>query len=115
IPIAITPMQTGGGVKNKTLEAFALKRLVISSGKGVEALDAQDGVHYIRAERPEEYAREIMRHLQPTDRGDTIRRNARQLVLEKYTWKKIGDRYLGLVMQALTSQERRIFPLWHRT
>ena len=101
IPIMINPMQTGGGIKNKVLEAFALERLVISNEMGMEALNAKRGVHYIHAEEPKEFAEKIMKYAKSIHERIGIGKKARRFVLENFTWEKIGEKYLDLIDRAL--------------
>jgi glycosyltransferase involved in cell wall biosynthesis len=102
IPIMINPMQTGGGIKNKVLEAFALERLVISNEMGMEAINAKRGVHYIYAEEPKEFAEEIMKYAKSVHARLGIGHEARRFVLENFTWEKIGEKYLDLIDRALS-------------
>jgi glycosyltransferase involved in cell wall biosynthesis len=99
----INPMRTGSGLKNKVLEAFALERLVISNDMGMEALCAIKDRHYIQAEGPDQFAKEILKYSRLTAARRCIGQNARKLVLENYTWDKIGERYLNLIDSVLSS------------
>lgn len=102
IPVMINPMLIGGGLKNKVLEAFAMRRAVVSNALGMEAIDAVAGTHYLAAETPEDFAGRIHELLASPERVATIGRNARDLVLTKYTWTAIGQRLLELTEQALS-------------
>jgi len=54
-------MVTGSGLKNKVLEAFALGRAVVSNRMGIESIvGAPPGVHFRLAEKPAEFAEEIL-------------------------------------------------------
>lgn len=101
IPITINPMQIGGGVKNKVLEAFGLERLVISTSIGMEALSVDAGKHYIRADDPAEFADQILYFLGAEERRKEIGREARVFILKNYTWEAIGKRFCGLIERAL--------------
>lgn len=48
----LVPLTLGGGSRLKILEGFALRAPVVSTAKGVEGLDVEEGVHYLRAETP---------------------------------------------------------------
>jgi glycosyltransferase involved in cell wall biosynthesis len=98
IPIMINPMLIGSGLKNKVLEAFALKRLVVSNSLGMEAIiGAQAGVHYIHAEQPKAFADAILFYMNDSLGRKRIGENARQLVEERYTWDRIGRQWNQLI------------------
>ncbi|MEW6221381.1 MAG: glycosyltransferase [Thermodesulfobacteriota bacterium] len=100
IPLAVNPMQSGSGLKNKVLEAFSLRRLVISSRLGMEAIEALPGEHYLPADSPQEMARLIRQHLDSCETRRRIGDAARRLVQERYTWERIGQRFLVLLQEA---------------
>jgi len=91
VPIMVNPMQIGSGIKNKVLEAFALQRAVISTTLGMEAIQAQPGVHYLRAETGPEFAEAIIKLLENPELCIELGTAARKLVAEHYTWEKAGQ------------------------
>jgi glycosyltransferase involved in cell wall biosynthesis len=102
IPVMINPMVLGSGLKNKILEAFALKRAVVSTPLGMEAIQgAEDGVHYRAADTPEDFANAVLECLA----GERMRRQmgerARRLVEERYTWEAVGRLWHGWIDQML--------------
>lgn len=103
MPIVINPMRIGGGLKNKVLEGLALRRLVISNQLGIESISAVPDVHYVHAERPEEFAAEIIKYLGDKEGRDRIGRAGRRLILDNYTWSQVATRYLHLISQALAA------------
>jgi polysaccharide biosynthesis protein PslH len=58
--VVAVPLTVGSGSRLKVLEAFALGAPVVSTAKGVEGLDVAEGVHYLRAETPEDFASAIL-------------------------------------------------------
>jgi len=100
VPIMINPMIMGSGLKNKMLEAFALKRLVISNEMGIEGVvGAVPGIHYIHAESPDEIASSILYYLDTSNSLERIKtgEQARNLVMDRYTWNKVGTRFIKMV------------------
>jgi glycosyltransferase involved in cell wall biosynthesis len=97
IPVVINPMKMGSGLKNKVLEAFALGKLVISTSMGMEATGAESGVHFARAETGEEFAKAIFHYLTFKDQRKAIAHNARGLLLDRYTWERVGRQFCELV------------------
>ena len=64
--LCIVPLRAGSGTRIKILEAFSLRRPVVSTRLGAEGLDLVDGEHLLLADEPEEMARACVRLL--TDR-----------------------------------------------
>lgn len=97
IPVVVNPMLIGGGLKNKVLEAFAMQRAVVSNALGMEAIDATPGKHYLSAETPGEFAAQILALLDDATLAQTIGHEARELVLDRYTWPIVGEKMNGLI------------------
>jgi glycosyltransferase involved in cell wall biosynthesis len=106
IPIMINPMQIGGGIKNKVLEAFALERLVISTSLGMEAIPAQPGIHYIQADKSKEFANFIKQYASDVQAQHTIGQQAKSFVMQNYTWRTLGDQFNNLINQCLSSRQQ---------
>ena len=91
IPVMVNPMVIGGGLKNKVLEAFALERAVVSTPMGMEAIvGAEDGVHYMAARTPENFARIVFECLNDRRLRREMGAQARGLVESRYTWDTVG-------------------------
>jgi glycosyltransferase involved in cell wall biosynthesis len=54
--VAVVPVRFGSGTRVKILESFAHRVPVVSTTLGAEGLDAEDGVHLLVADDPEEFA-----------------------------------------------------------
>jgi glycosyltransferase involved in cell wall biosynthesis len=86
----VVPLRLGGGTRLKILEAMSLGTPVISTVKGAEGLDVEDGVHLLIGETPEEFAAHVLRVLRSADLRHELACNAARLVTEKYEWSQIG-------------------------
>lgn len=102
IPISINPMKMGGGLKNKVIEAFAMRRLVVSNALGMESIpEAEAGRHFILAEQPRQMADAIIRYLDMPDERNRIAGEARQLVERHYRWSVAGAKYNAVIDDVL--------------
>ncbi|HEY2932227.1 MAG TPA: glycosyltransferase family 4 protein [Acidobacteriota bacterium] len=100
-PIMINPMVSGGGIKNKVLEALALEMAVVSTPLGMESIaGAVNGRHYVEASTPEEMAESVLALLKDPTRCEALGSNARQLILAQYTWEHVGKK-LRSVLEAM--------------
>lgn len=59
VGVLVAPIRSGGGTRVKILEAMAAGVPVVSTPLGVEGLGLQDGEHFLLADRPAEFARQV--------------------------------------------------------
>ena len=92
--IYICPIRVGGGTRLKILDALSMSRALVSTDLGVEGLDLMPEVHFLRANTPDEFDRQIARL-----EGDEALRiqlgNAgRELVEKRFSWAVVGQSLL---------------------
>lgn len=98
----VAPMQFGGGIQNKILEAMSVGGLCIATSSPARTLQgAQHGKEILIADKPEEYV-EILHdiHLNPEAYAH-IRSAAQVYILENHSWKSAGDIYTNSIMDTL--------------
>jgi glycosyltransferase involved in cell wall biosynthesis len=101
VSVVINPMVSGSGIKNKVLEAFGLRRAVVSTRLGMEGIQATPGVHYVEADDPAEFATSIKALLAQPARREALGCRARDLILQRYTWSAIGDQWRDAVADVI--------------
>lgn len=89
----VVPLRFGGGTRLKILEAMAIGTPVVSTPMGAEGIKAEDGVHILRGDSPEQLARQTCRLLSDPGLASRIARNARELVRDRYMWSAIADEF----------------------
>lgn len=97
---SLAPLQTGGGTRLKILESMALCTPVISTAKGAEGLQIDNGRHALIADDPRAFADHTIRLLRDRRLRDQIASRAYQLVRDTYDWQVIMPRFLAVVDQA---------------
>lgn len=95
----VVPLRTGGGVKLKTLEAFAMGVPVVSTGVGAEGIAVRDGEELLTADSPREFADRVVELARHPERGDELARRARALVEREYDWQVICARFEEFLSQ----------------
>jgi sugar transferase (PEP-CTERM/EpsH1 system associated) len=95
--VYIVPLRIGGGTRLKIFEAMAMGKAVVSTSVGAEGLPVANGEHVVLADRPETFAREIVRLLRDTDERRRLETAACTLVVERYDWSAVA----GELEQAL--------------
>jgi len=83
--VVVAPIRGGGGTRIKILEAFAHGVPVVSTSKGAEGLDVENGMHLFIEDDARLFAEACMRLM--TDRGlaDEMSRRASALASSKYS------------------------------
>ncbi|MGD2181192.1 glycosyltransferase family 4 protein [Lusitaniella coriacea] len=99
--VCVIPLQTGFGIKNKTMEAMAAGVPVVGSDRGLEGL-AVDGENVplaaLRANTVEEYVTAIGRLFDEPQLRQELAKTARSLIEEEFTWESAGSRYEKALM-----------------
>ncbi|MEM2129217.1 MAG: glycosyltransferase family 4 protein [Candidatus Bathyarchaeia archaeon] len=96
--VAIAPLLNGAGTRLKILEYFSCGLPVVSTTVGAEGLEVKNGVHIIIEDDMDLFALKIVALLENPKLSKHIGQSARQLVLDKYDWTKIGA-YLNEVIK----------------
>ena len=89
--ICVVPLQTGGGTRLKILEAMAFGRPVVSTPIGCEGLEVLHGRHILIAQEPSDFSSTVLRLLANRRLSLHISANARKLVEERYSWKRLAE------------------------
>jgi len=95
----IVPLRIGGGTRLKILEAMALGIPTVSTSIGCEGIEAEKDREIIIADDPQGFAKGIKTVLGDEVLHQTLARNGRDLIEQKYRWaqivRKLGESYLG--------------------
>jgi glycosyltransferase involved in cell wall biosynthesis len=106
-PVFVNPMVTGGGFKNKLVEAFAVGTAVVSTRLGVESVpEAVAEVHYLLADSGREMATQILRLRRDTPFRRSLAGNAHRLVEQHYSWAAVARQWQELIRGSVLSAGR---------
>jgi glycosyltransferase involved in cell wall biosynthesis len=95
--VAVLPMASGSGMKNKVLEAFAAGTPVVANAAGVDGVEgAVDGIHYLAGETPTQLADACVALLEDGVRRRSLAHAARELVERRYSWDHRAETLLAL-------------------
>ena len=94
----VAPMQTGGGIQNKILEAMSIGTVVLTTSLGAKPIQgAVHKKHLLICNSPQEYYKTI---LKLKDNNKTLRqitKNAKALIKHRYTWQLYKDKLLNML------------------
>ena len=89
----VLPLLSGGGVKGKLLEAAAMKRIIVTTSRGIEGTRFRQGEHVLLADESKEFADACAKALlTPSNCADLVA--AAYVLFERYyDWETIGEKY----------------------
>lgn len=91
--LCIVPLRIGGGTRLKIFEAMAAGKAVVSTTVGAEGLPVESGKNILLADTPEEFANSVLSVLRDDRLKLSLGREARTLVEENYSWRKIAESF----------------------
>jgi glycosyltransferase involved in cell wall biosynthesis len=100
--VCIVPLLSGGGVRNKILEALAAGRPVVSTSLGAEGLDLEPSRHLLLADSPDAFAAATLRLLRDGDLCERMAHAGRERVVSRYDWNTLA-RKLDATLTACAS------------
>jgi glycosyltransferase involved in cell wall biosynthesis len=86
----VAPIFGPGGTRLKILAAMSSGLPIVTSQTGIEGLDVVNNKHVLIANDPRKFVEQIKKILTNKDLYRSIRKNAYELVKEKYNWRKIA-------------------------
>ncbi len=99
--VVIAPLPTGGGVRNKVLEACAMQRPVIATRRVVKHLDGlRWGDDVLVADTPQEWVAAFQR-VGPEPARRTLAENGRLWVQQGHTWREAARQLLASLQHAV--------------
>ena len=98
--VAVAPMRTGAGVKNKILESWAVRLPVVMSAVATNGLKTDEPTSSLIADSPEHFAGMVIHLLQ--NEGDRVRLGTagRELATRAHSWRQAGDRLTQILRAA---------------
>jgi glycosyltransferase involved in cell wall biosynthesis len=103
----IVPLQAGGGMRVKILDAWSRGLPVISTRLGAEGLLARDGENLLLADDPEAFARAVVRVLREPTLAARLADGGRRTVEDHYDWRRVYPAWDAVYERALAGRSVR--------
>jgi len=87
----VCPIWDGGGTRLKILDAMAMGKAVVCTAIGCEGIEVSPGNNILIANTPAEFVWQVRRVLTDVNLRLSLGKEARKLVTERYSWKRIGS------------------------
>ena len=100
--VFVVPMRVGGGTRLKILEAMSMQKPVVSTTVGAEGIQYTDGKDIVLADRPQDFADQVIALLDDPSRAGRMGLSARKLVCDRYDWNIIGEKLCEIYREALS-------------
>lgn len=89
--VYVVPLRIGGGTRLKIYEALAMGKAVVSTTIGAEGLPLEEGVHILRADDPDTFARRVLDLLGNPARRKALGTAGRRLMEQEYSWSRVAQ------------------------
>ncbi len=90
--VYVVPLRMGGGTRLKIIEAFAMKKPIVTTSIGCEGLDVKNGEHLLIADQPDRFAKSVIELMRDDKFADQLITEGYKLASRQYGWNTIGDR-----------------------
>jgi glycosyltransferase involved in cell wall biosynthesis len=101
--VYVSPLVSGAGLKNKIIEAMALKIAIVATSLSVDGIDVQDDEHLYIADSAEVFASRVIELIDNREKRDKFVKNSHDLILKKYNWENILKKYeMEIIKSSLT-------------
>ncbi|MEM2145360.1 MAG: glycosyltransferase, partial [Candidatus Jordarchaeaceae archaeon] len=90
-----------GGIKNKTLEAMAMGKAIVSTSLGAQDIGCENGKHLIIAENEKEFAERVVELIKDEGERRRLGKNARKFVEENYSWDKKSEELYRAMLEVI--------------
>jgi glycosyltransferase involved in cell wall biosynthesis len=106
--LTIVPLRFGAGTRLKIIESLALGTPVVSTSKGAEGLDVINGKNILLADTPSDFANAVLGVLKNRDLRESLSREGRNLIVEKYSSSSMGIKFNSLLEKVVYSNKSKI-------
>jgi glycosyltransferase involved in cell wall biosynthesis len=102
--VMLMPMQTGTGIKNKLLEAWASGVAVVATKYAIQGVPARDGENLLVGSTGEELAAKTVRLLRDAEFRGKIGEAGLRTVRENLNWSQVAGRYRQIAVSRLRAK-----------
>ncbi len=104
--VFVSPLKGPGGTRLKHFGAMAAKLPLVTTTVGAEGLGAKNNKEIIIEDNPEDIANAVLKVLSNKHFASLIARNARDLVVRKYSWYRMAE-YLDRIYEETKYEKTR--------
>lgn len=102
--VAVAPMRSGSGIKNKVLEAWMRERPVVMTTLASNGLALDETTRELVVDEPDAVARRVLELLRSSARRRLLGRASRRVAVERHGWAAAGVALLRLIDEVVGSR-----------
>lgn len=104
--IAVVPLIYGAGIQNKILEAMAAGVPVVATSRTLPALRAEAGKDLLIADRPQQFAKQILRLMDEPAFYSEVRRYGLDYVKKFHDWRSVSNQLIQIFRQTIEQKKQ---------
>ncbi len=108
--VSVAPLLFGSGMKVKVLDAMARGMPTVTTSVGAEGIDIENGKHLLVEDDPTRMAERIDSLLTDPALWRRLQSGSRELIQQRYTWRKLFQNMHRAIEHGLQEQARRTRP-----
>jgi glycosyltransferase involved in cell wall biosynthesis len=93
--VFVSPLRIGAGIKNKLLEAMAMRLPIVASPLSIEGIAGKDGEDFLVSEI-DTMAETVVKLLQNKELQARLSAKSRMLIEDRYNWQMVAEAYSKL-------------------
>jgi glycosyltransferase involved in cell wall biosynthesis len=97
--IYVCPLLSGAGIKNKILEAWAMKIPIVATGLSCEGINVEPGADIVVADSPRQFADAVVTLAADSEARRRLAENGRRKVEAQYSWEAAADQVERLLTE----------------
>lgn len=101
--VFVVPLRMGSGTRLKVVEALAMQKPVVSTSRGCEGINVEDGKSILIEDSPKAFADSVVQLFKDEDLRSELTANGYRVIKNHYEWERIGDKMLE-VYNSLSSE-----------
>ncbi len=99
--VFVVPIRLGAGIRGKILEAWAVRRPVVSTTLGCSGIHAKNGVNILIADQPLQFAAEVCRLFEDSALRRKLGDNGYETARQHYAWPLQIEKHLRFYEEAV--------------
>src|SRR5262249_29955923 len=104
--VVVLPFVSGGGIKNKLLEAASMGRPIVCTPRACQGLRQETALPLVQARQPAEWVEAVVALWQDGGQRRQLGSAAREWVLRHHTWESSARAAVASLEQSLVERRR---------
>jgi glycosyltransferase involved in cell wall biosynthesis len=106
--IFVSPLRFGAGIKNKILEAMAMQKSIVATPLSCDGIDLHHEQNVLYGRTTQELVHAVVKLIKDGSLRHRMARANRELTENRFTWRRVVDRYEELYIQLIKARGLRV-------